>query len=369
MWHANRIALTATVALSFLTMNIGDQLNAQTSTTNPYRTTFGWEKLPEGRSLGIVSGVIPDPDGQHLWILDRCGANQCAGTDLDPILKFDLEGNLVESFGAGLFAFPHGFALDNEGFLWVTEGGAHGDPRATPGESMGIGHQVLKLTRQGEVVMRLGQAAMWGDGPNHFNGPSGVAIDRTGNIWIADGHRSGNNRIVKFSGDGTFLFAVGGGVGSESKEAGRFSDPHDIKIDSRGRVFVADRGNSRIQVFDSDGDLLYIWTHYGKPSGLFIDRNDILYAGDGLSGQLRTGPPDIWRSNFGWEKGIRIGDLKTEQAWVTHFIPQHDEDVGAGIEFLGVDFEGNIYAGEVTRMRLVRYVPFRPPGIGSGGQY
>ena len=228
---------------------------------------------------------------------------------------------------------------------------------------MGIGHQVLKLTKQGEVVMRLGEAAVWGGDENHFNGPSGVAIAANGDIWVSDGHRGGNNRIVKFTRDGMFVLAVGGGVGSESREPSRFSDAHDIKIDSQDRVLVADRGNSRIQVFDQDGELLYIWTHYGKPSGLFIDRNDILYAGDGLSGQLRTGPPDPWRSNFGWEKGIRIGDLKTEQAWVTHFIPQHDVDVGAGIEFLGVDFDGNIYAGEVTRARLVRYVPFRPPEI------
>jgi hypothetical protein len=113
-------------------------------------------------------------------------------------------------------------------------------------------------------------------------------------------------------------------------------------------------------VFDQDGELLYLWTHYGKPSGLFIDRNDILYAGDGLSGMVRSGPPDNWRSNLGWEKGIRIGDLRTDQAWVTHFIPQHDVDVGAGIEFLGVDFKGNIYAGEVQRRRLVKYVPHRP---------
>ncbi|MXW09705.1 MAG: hypothetical protein F4Z78_07745, partial [Gammaproteobacteria bacterium] len=105
----------------------GGTLRAQTSTHNPYRATLGWEQLPDGRTLGIVSGAIPDPDGEHLWILDRCGANQCAGTDIDPILKFDLDGNLVESFGAGLFAFPHGFALDHEGYLWVTEGGAHGD--------------------------------------------------------------------------------------------------------------------------------------------------------------------------------------------------------------------------------------------------
>ena len=340
--------------------------SAQSSTTNPYRATLGWEQLPEGRTLGVVSGVIPDPDGRHLWILDRCGGNQCAGTDLDPILKLDLDGNLVDSFGAGLFAFPHGFYLDDDGYLWVTEGGARGDSRAALGEQMGMGHQVLKLTQEGEVVMRLGEAGVSGEDESHFNGPSGVAISANGDIWISDGHRGGNNRLVRYSGDGRFVTAVGGGVGSESKEAARFSDPHDVKVDSRGRVYVADRGNSRIQVFDPNGNLLYLWTHYGKPSGLFIDRDDILYAGDGLSGMPRTGAPDPWRSNFGWEKGIRIGDLKTEQAWVVHFIPQADEDVGAGIEFLGVDFAGNIYAGEVARERLVRYVPFRPPSVGDG---
>ena len=365
------ITLVATLGVVVLpglmpaTPGPGHVLRGQTTSSNPYRATFHWERLPQGRTLGIVSGVIPDPDGEHLWILDRCGANQCAGTDLDPILKLDLDGNLVESYGAGLFAFPHGFALDHEGYLWVTEGGAHGDPRGALGESMGMGHQVFKLTRRGEVVMTIGEAGVHGDDETHFNGPSGVAVAPNGDIWIADGHRGGNNRIVRLASDGSFVRAIGGGVGSESREPARFSDPHDIKIDSRGRVLVADRGNSRIQVFDPEGELLYIWTQYGKPSGLFIDRDDILYAGDGLSGDLRTGPPDPWRSNFGWEKGIRIGDLKTEQAWVTHFIPQHDENVGPGIEFLGVDLDGNIYAGEINRMRLVRYVPVRPLWIGG----
>ena len=361
MRHAYRMGAAVAAVSCLLAVTSGGSLSAaQTSTTNPYRVALGWEKLPEGRTLGIMSGAFPDPDGRHLWMLDRCGGNQCAGSDLDPILKFDLDGNLVESFGAGIFAFPHGFYLDHEGFLWVTEGGSHGDARATLGESLGLGHQVLKLDQQGEVVMRLGEAGVWGDDRDHFNGPSGVAVAGNGDIWIADGHRGGNNRLVKFSSDGTFLLEVGGGVGSESREPGRFSDPHDVKLDSRGRVYVADRGNSRIQVFEPDGTLLYIWTHYGKPSGLFIDPDDILYAADGLSSTPRTGPPDPWRSNFGWEKGIRIGDLKEEQAWVVHFVPQHDADIGPGLEFLGVDFSGNIYAGEINRQRLVRYVPFRP---------
>lgn len=102
-------------------------------------------------------------------------------------------------------------------------------------------------------------------------------------------------------------------------------------------------------MFDVDRNLLYIGTHYGKPSGLFIDRHDILYAGDGLSGMVRSGPPDNWSSTLGWDKGIRIGDLQTEQAWVTHVTPPHHVDVGTGIEFLEVDFESNIYAGEASR--------------------
>ena len=156
MRHICLAGVLVALVSNLLIVTPNGRLYAQTSTTNPYRVTLGWEKLPTGRTLGIMSGAFPDPDGQHLWLLDRCGGNQCADSDLDPILKFNLDGDLVESFGAGIFAFPHGFYLDHEGFLWVTEGGSHGDVRATLGESMGLGHQVLKLNQRGDVVMRLG---------------------------------------------------------------------------------------------------------------------------------------------------------------------------------------------------------------------
>jgi len=169
---------------------------------------------------------------------------------------------------------------------------------------------------------------------------------------------------VKFSRDGEFLMEVGGGIGTESKEPMAFSDVHDIKVDSQDRIFVADRGNNRIQIFDEDGNLLEIWTQFGKPSGMFIDHNDILYAADGLSGVPRTGPPDEWRSNMGWQRGIRIGDART--GWVTAFIPDDRDIVGAGIEFLGVDFDGNIYAGFVSRQELAKFTPFRPHGPYAG---
>ena len=203
-------------------------------------------------------------------------------------------------------------------------------------------------------MMTLGEPGVFGDDENHFNGPADVLVAPNGDIWVADGHRGGNNRIVKFSPDGRFLLQVGGGVGSESKEAGRFDDPHGLAMDSAGRLFVADRGNSRIQIFDQAGNLLTIWTQFGKPSGLFIDRDDVLYVVDGLSGLERP----AWRDNPGWEQGIRIGDAKS--GWVTSFIPNFASAGGAGIEFVGVDFEGNIYANDLSRQSVTKYARFRP---------
>ena len=319
------------------------------SGSNPYRVMYGWEKMPGGRAMGVVSGVYPTPDGEHLWIMERCGTNNCAGSDLNPIHLFDLDGNVVKSIGAELFAWPHGFDVDDEGNIWVTEGAPAGDARGEPGFSMGMGHQVFKLSPDGEVLMTLGEAAVPGDDEAHFNGPAAVHVAPNGEIWVADGHRNGNNRLVKFAPDGKFLFAIGGGVGSESKEAARFDDPHDIKMDSQGRVFVADRGNNRIQIFTQEGELLYIWTQFGKPSGLFIDDNDMLYVSDGLSGVERPG----WRDNFGWERGIRIGSART--GWVEHFILDAEVENGSGVEFLAADHDGHIYAGEVGKQRLAVY--------------
>ncbi len=322
---------------------------AQSVANNPYHTVHGWEKMPNGWKLGVPSGIFPDPDGKHLWILSRCGANHCASSEQDPIFQFDLEGNVVKSFGARLFSFPHGFFLDHEGYLWVTEGAPAGDSREVEGLKRGLGHQVFKLDQDGKVVLTLGRAGVSGYGPERFNGPSAVLVDPRGDIWIADGHRGGNNRIVKLSREGKFLLEVGGGVESKSGDPGKFNDPHALAMDSKGRLLVADRGNNRVQVFDPEGKLLAVWTQFGRPSTVFVDRNDVVYVGDGMSDAN-------W--NPGWERGIRIGDVGT--GWVTAFIPDSDIPEGTGVEFLGVDFEGNIYAGEVGRARLVKYVRFRP---------
>ena len=353
MWRSRRVGSIFVVAFAVLVVMTPVESNGQAA-NNPYHANPGWDKLPGGRVFGALTGVFPDPDGRHMWMLSRCGENNCADSDLDPIIKFDMDGKVVDSFGAGIFGFPHGFFLDHEGYLWVTEGAPHGDSRAEPGYRRGLGHQVLKLNQQGEVVMTLGEAGVHGDDESHFNGPADVVVAPNGDIWVADGHRGGNNRIVKFSADGRFLLQVGGGVGSESKEAAKFDDPHGIAMDSRGQIYVADRGNNRIQIFNQDAELVAIWTQFGKPSGLFIDRNDVLYSVDGLSNLERP----AWRDNPGWEQGIRIGDTKT--GWVTAFIAKHEAGGGAGNEFLGVDFDGNIYVNDLPRQKITKYTQFRP---------
>ena len=244
MSHSWRCNLTLVVILAVLAVMVAAESSAQHS--NPYRAFYGWAKLPEGRTLGVVAGIYQDPDGQHMWLMDRCGGNNCAGVDVDPILKFDLHGNLVTSVGKGLFGWPHGFFVDHEGNLWVTEGAPAGEPRGEAGFKIGRGHQVFKLSPEGEVLMTLGEAAVPGDDETHFNGPSHVLVAANGEIWVTDEHRGGNNRLVKFSQDGTFIMQIGGGVDAATAERGLFNDPHHLAMDSRGQLFVSDRGNNRI---------------------------------------------------------------------------------------------------------------------------
>lgn len=360
MFRAARFA--STFGLAVLASISGARLSAQAS-MNPYHVNYNWDKL-QGRKIGVASGIRMDPDGRHLWILDRCGANGCADSDLDPIIQVDLEGKLVKSFGKGQISFPHGFFIDHNGDIWVTDGAPAGDPRGEAGFKKHMGHQVLKYSRDGKILMTLGTAGISGADETHFNGPTGVVVADNGDIWITDGHgsaqrgpnkenmfgsRGGNNRLVRFSKDGKFIKAWGGGIGSEGHGPLQFNDPHGIERDSEGKLYIADRGNNRVQVLDPEGNFITQWTQFGKPSAIAIDTHGNIYVADGMSDAH-------W--NPGWERGIRVADLKT--GWVKAFIPDEEVPHGAGTEFLGVDLKGDIYSGASGRPGLVVHELFRP---------
>lgn len=308
---------------------------------NPYAVSdSAWGALPDGRDYGAVSAIYPTPDGNGVWVAERCGANLCVESDVDPVLLFDLDGARVRSFGAGLFAWPHGMHVDREGNVWVTDAVGYAE---VPD---GWGHVIYKFSPEGELLMTLGQKGVAGDGPDTFNKPSDVLVAPDGSIFVADGHDAGgNNRVVKLAADGSFLMAWG-----ETGEAdGQFRDPHALAMDSGGRLFVGDRGNSRIQVFDQQGNHLETWTHFGRPSGLFIDANDVLYATDSESNTQR---------NPGVPRGIYIGNARTGE--LTAFIPDPEPDPDnsgtSGAEGVAVDARGDLYGAEVGPQTVRKYV-------------
>ncbi|WP_345278006.1 peptidyl-alpha-hydroxyglycine alpha-amidating lyase family protein [Litoribaculum gwangyangense] len=319
---------------------------------NPYQLVENWAKLPEGRTMGAVGKVTIDPDGEHIWAVIRCDAiepdrfgDECLDSDLDPILKFDQNGNVVQSFGAGMFIWPHGIDVDKEGNVWVTE--AVSDKRRPEGDKRG--HQVIKFSPDGKVLMVLGKPGIAGNGEYEFNSPADIIVADNGNIFVADGHsQEGNNRVMKFSPDGTFIKSWG----KTGYGPGEFKSLHALDIDSRGRIFVADRGNNRLQIFDQEGNFISQWTQFGKPSGLAFDEHDKIYVADSESDNLQ---------NPGWEMGIRIGDANL--GWVDYFIrlptfdPQNTKTNGA--EFIAVDKYGNIFGGEPGPRKLQKYVRVR----------
>ena len=304
---------------------------------DPYSLDQDFLKLPAGRPIGSTASITLDSDGTSIWTFDRCGDNWCVGSDLAPIQKFDGSGNLVTSFGAGMFNRPHGIHIDPGGNVWVTDGeGPDGeDPRKD-----GRGHQVFKFTPDGELLMTLGKAGVAGEGPDEFNKPSSVVVAPNGDIFVGDGHGGDSNaRIVKFASDGTFIKTWG----SKGTGPGELEAPHTMAMDSSGRLFVGDRGNSRIQIFDQDGNFLDEWSQFGRPAGMYIDGNDVLYVTDSSS-DAETNP--------GWKEGIRIGSAK--DGLVTTFID--DPDANGSQEGVVADVDGVVYGSLTGGMALRRYV-------------
>jgi len=231
--------------------------------------------------------------------------------------------------------------VDRQGNVWVADAAYIGQPTA-----QGRGHTIKKFSPEGEILMVLGQEGVPGTDAGHFDKPNDVLVAPDGSIFVADGHGpSGNNRIVKFASDGTYLMEWGQTGGDN----GEFREPHGLAMDSQGRLFVADRYNNRIQIFDQEGTHLANWTQFSRLSGLFIDENDVLYAADSESNTRR---------NQGWRRGIYIGSART--GFVTAFIPDPEPDPDnsgtSAAEGVAVDALGNVYGAEVGPRMLRKYI-------------
>ena len=347
-----QVSLAATAALALTGAAHAQAVQPQPTNDlpNPYTTVATWARLPEGRTWGSTSAVDIDKDGTSIWIAVRCSTNSCAGSMLDPVLKFDSTGALVAHFGAGLLVSPHGIYVDRDDNVWVTDcactgggrgrGGRGADSTAAatpPAPTTPKGHQLFKFSPEGKLLMTLGVPG--GSRDSAFFQPNDVLVAPNGDIFVSEGHSSSGNavaRLYKFSKDGKLIKAWGTfGHGPDD-----FDQPHALAMDSRGRLFVGDRGNNRIKILDQDGKLLDTWYQFSRPSGIYIDAQDNVYVADSESGSVA-------RTRTDWKRGIRIGSARDGS--VKSFIPDPavDPPSTSSAEGVAVDSRGNIYGAEV----------------------
>lgn len=215
-----------------------------------YHPVDGFPKLPGAMKLGACAGAAVDSRGD-VFVFHRAEP---------PVLVFRPTGEFVRSFGEKLFASPHGLRIDRDENVWVTDNAAH---------------TVVEFDHDGRVLLTLGERGVAGEDDRHFNKPADVAVAANGDIFVADGY--GNSRVAKFDKTGRFLRAWG----RKGKGEGEFNLPHAVRLDSKGRVYVGDRENNRIQVFEPDGTFVRQLAQGVAPFGLFITDDDTLFVADG----------------------------------------------------------------------------------------
>ena len=315
--------------------------------------TRNWGQLPAGRQWGTTAGIDIDPTDGNVVAYERCGAGasggagggpvDCETNAVDPIFKFDRKtGAVLANFGKGVMVTPHGISVDKDGNVWVAD--FSGNKAGTRG------HQVHKFSPKGEKLMSLGIAGKPGNADGQFNQPNDVVVGPDGSIYVADGHdaqgmttaqalkegidRGATSRISKFSPDGKFIKSWGK-IGTKH---GEFRTPHALVFDSKGRLWVADRGNHRIEIFDQDGNYLESRYQFSRVSGLFI-KGETLYAIDSESGPL---------NHPNWRNGVRIGPVGEDLVvgFIQPFEREDRNQQGVAGEGVAVDADGVVFAAE-----------------------
>lgn len=272
----------------------------------PHKVVKDWAKLPKGWNFGECSGVAVDRQ-DNVWVFNR-GAH--------PVIQFDKNGNFLQAWGEGLFKSSHGMRIDAGGNVWAVDV---------------KGHLVLKLSPAGQVQMVIGRKAGDNDSREYFNEPTGIAIAANGDLFISDGYV--NSRVVKFNQDGDYLTHWG----SKGDGDGQFNLVHDVTIDSAGKVYVADRTNQRVQIFDRNGTFLGKWTGIGAPWGLiYVAKENGIYMCDGLNNRV------IKLGLDGQVQGV-LGSQGRVQG---KFDYAHN---------IAVDSEGSIYVVEIKNWRVQKF--------------
>lgn len=299
-----------------------------------YEVLEGWEHLPEGLSFVEVAGVAVDSrDRVYVFCRGRI-----------PVIVFDREGRFLDAWGEGVFTTPHGIFIDRRDHLWLADSGDH---------------TLRKFSPDGRLLMTLGRKGVAADtgfavnvspvqraaGP--FNRVTNAAVLPSGELYVADGY--GNARVHKFAADGTWLFSWG----EPGNGPGQFNLPHGIAVDSAGQVYVADRENSRVQIFSPEGEYLREWTWVNRPCDIFIDGQDRLYIAE-LGFQVSTVSPPHYRFMAAPPPGhsplARVTICEPDRGIVQQIGGEQGLLPGNFIAPHGIwaDTRGDLYVGEVV---------------------
>jgi streptogramin lyase len=218
-----------------------------------YQLVQDWVQLPPGAQWGVMSAVGIDSKG-NIYGFQR--------EDVSKVIVFDVQGKYLKTWGEGQFEYPHGLRVSRDDSVWLTD------------RKM---QQVFKFDANGTLLMTLGKKDVAGsnDSPDTFNGASDVVVGPNGDIFVSDGEGA-NTRVVKFSSDGKFIKSWG----TKGSGPGEMSGPHCIAMDSKGRIWVGDRGNKRLQIFDQDGKYIDQMSQFGTPAGIFITKDDFVYVAE-----------------------------------------------------------------------------------------
>jgi peptidylamidoglycolate lyase len=329
------IYLLLILAISLVALYIfqDKKLGKGNDTTSKYELVKDWLKLPDNLTLGNPTGIGID-NNQNIFIFHRANREWSLLSSMPDtyiqektILLVDKEsGKILNSWGANLFIMPHGLTVDKDNNIWVTDVGLH---------------QVFKFNHDGNLLLKLGEAKIAGKDKTHFNRPTDIAIANDGSFYVSDGY--GNSRIIKFSSDGEYLFEWG----KKGDKAGEFNIPHSIDLDLYGNVYVADRENNRIQIFDSTGKFLKEFSsdNFGNICAVTFDKTDKkIFATDDLTFlKIKHRGSDVFtfdttgniQTRFG-----RSGSYDGEIYWY------HD---------IAVDKEQNIYVGDILGNKIQKF--------------
>ena len=312
----------AGILLAYFIQPIKKGSGANLSTT--YELIKDWPQLPAGITLGNPTGMCLDTN-QNLVVFHRADRTWPLLTSMphQPIASKTIliinkdNGTLINSWGADQFIMPHGLTVDRENNIWVTDVGLH---------------QVFKFSHAGKLLLKLGEAGIAGHDSIHFNKPTAVAIAKDGSFYVSDGY--GNSRIIKFTAQGKYLF----------EWEHEFNIPHDICLDNQGNVYVADRENNRIQVFDENGQFIKQYTNktYGAICAIaFNETGTKLFAVDDLSFlKIKHRGSDVLVLDSTGQVQTRFGRSGMYEGPPTWY------------HTLAVDKDENIYVGDILQNKI-----------------